>query len=63
MEMVVLVFVLYNIIFKGLMKMNHTYNTLFFAPPPWKPHSNRVRGIYSEEGVNKHSPSRKESAF
>ena len=58
-EMVVMeetVFVYFNIISKGLMKMNHnykqTYLSLCFAPPPCKP----VREVISEEGVN-HAPS------
>ena len=33
-----------------------------FAPPPWRPHSNRVRGIYSEEGVM-HLPLNEEGAY
>ena len=42
--------------------MIHLHNHSF-APPPWKPHPDRIRGLISEEGAIKHSPSSKESAF
>ena len=44
--MVVVGFVYYNIILKGLMKMNHTYTHLI-APPPCKTFQLNL----SEEGV------------
>ena len=43
-----MVFVLFSIIFKGLMKMNHSYNVI--APPPGCYSNNRI--AYFEEGVN-----------
>ena len=41
--------------------MNYSYTEIFFAPPPWKPVSDRVN-LVSEEGV-KHLPSSKEGVF
>ena len=60
--MVETVFVLYNIIFKWGIIMIHLHNHSF-APPPWRPCSDRVRGLSSEEGVNEHLPYYKEGVL
>ena len=59
-------FVLYNIIqkYKGRISMIHPHNliNMNIAPPPeWTIYSGSLNQF--EEGVIKHSPSRKESAF
>lgn len=45
-------------LFKGLMRMDHSYMHLVAAPPPWKHHSDGV--IHSRGGCRKNTFLRKE---